>query len=479
MTNVQSKLSLSTYKKLVPAKYVNRFTLELQRTFLVVLSLLKTHRRKAILLSLGPSTILKFITVMLPIIKLLPPTIKAIRTLSYFASSGSSSRDSNGHGSNRANALANREANAATAINGVGMSMDELNEILWTPAEDMYWERVNAMVTRFGLCKTLGITLAGVRPGRVEVIMPFRAEVSGEGGAFHASLLPTLIAMTSQLTGMTLLPRHFTLKPIDFKCNILSDCDPSTYLLVSRGAVVVRGDHSITVKVEILKASGLVPGSTEVVSSTPDYPSLLSWRGWFGSSSTSTSGSTNAAGNGAAAASSLLVPGTGIERSKFVVCASGMQTSVVVRAGTDPGDEEEKEMARLRKEREERLKRASSSSSSSSLVEDPSAEDSIILGDSFQPLAGSTVVKAVSSSSSSRPRSPTHKQKSRTSSFTDSATTFSAASTSITTTTAKSSTVTVATPISYAAAVSQTPRQLVDHSLHSYEETSDTEAWGK
>ncbi|KAG0380578.1 hypothetical protein BGX24_007095 [Mortierella sp. AD032] len=416
---------------------------------------------------------------MLPIIKLLPPTIKAIRTLSYFASSGSSSRDhGNGRGSNSANALANREANAATAANGIGMSMDELNEILWTPAEDMYWERVNAMVTRFGLCKTLGITLAGVRPGRVEVIMPFRAEVSGEGGAFHASLLPTLIAMTSQLTGMTLLPRHFTLKPIDFKCNILSDCDSSTYLLVSRGAVVVRGDHSITVKVEILKASGLVPGSTEVVSSTTDYPSFLSWRGWFGSSSSmSTSGSTNAAGNGAAATASLLVPGTGIERSKFVVCASGMQTSVVVRAGTDPDDEEEKEMTRLRKERKERLERSSSSSSSSSLVADPSVEDSIILGDSFHPLTGSTVIKPVSSSSLSRPTSPTQKEKATTSSLTDSAATFSAASTSITKTITKSSTVTAATPISYAAAVSQTPHQPVDHPHHHYEETSDTEAW--
>ncbi|KAF8946009.1 hypothetical protein BGZ47_001503 [Haplosporangium gracile] len=469
MTNVQSKLSLSTYKSLVPAKYVNRITIELQRTFLVVLSLLKTHRRKAILLSLGPSTILKFITVMLPIIKLLPPTIKAIRTLSYFASSGSNSSSNNNNNSNSANALANREANAATAANGVGMSMDELNEILWTPAEDMYWERVNAMVTRFGLCKTLGITLAGVRPGRVEVIMPFRAEVSGEGGAFHASLLPTLIAMTSQLTGMTLLPRHFTLKPIDFKCNILSDCDASTYLLVSRGAVVVRGDHSITVKVEILKASGLVPGSTEVVSSAPDYPSLLSWRGWFGSSS----GSKNARGNTSAAAT-LLVPGTGIERSKFVVCASGMQTSVVVRAGTDPDDEEEKEMARLRKEREERLKRSSSSSSLSSLVGDPTVEDSIILGDSFQLLAGSTLVKPVSPSSSSRPMSPPQKEKST--SFTEASSTFSTASTS--TTTIKSNAITV-TPISYAAAVSQTPHQQQPVADHPYEETSDTEAWRK
>lgn len=473
MTNVQSKLSLSTYKSLVPAKYVNRITVELQRTFLVVLSLLKTHRRKAILLSLGPSTILKFVTVMLPIIKLLPPTIKAIRTLSYFASSGNNSSSNSNSNSNSANALANREANAATAANGVGMSMDELNEILWTPAEDMYWERVNAMVTRFGLCKTLGITLAGVRPGRVEVIMPFRAEVSGEGGAFHASLLPTLIAMTSQLTGMTLLPRHFTLKPIDFKCNILSDCDASTYLLVSRGAVVVRGDHSITVKVEILKASGLVPGSTEIVSSSPDYPSLLSWRGWFGSSTTS--GSRNGGGNASAAAASLLVPGTGIERSKFVVCASGMQTSVVVRAGTDPDDEEEKEMTRLRKEREERLKRSSSSSSSSSLIGDPSAEDSIILGDSFQPLAGSTLVKPVSSSS--RPTSPTQK-KDKLTSFTEAASTLSTASTSTSTTTIKSST-TTGIPLSYAAAVSQTPHHQQPVVDHPYEETSDTEAWRK
>lgn len=183
MPNTYSKMSVY---KLVPAKYINRLNLELQRTFLVVLSLLKTHRRKAILLSMGPSTILKFITVMLPIIKLMPTLIKAVRTLSYFTKSNSNNnRNNNG---NRNNALANRDANnAAAAGDGIGMSMDELNEILWTPAEDMYWERVNAMVTRFGLCKTLGITLAGVRPGRVEVVMPFRTEVSGEGGAFHGT----------------------------------------------------------------------------------------------------------------------------------------------------------------------------------------------------------------------------------------------------------------------------------------------------
>ncbi|KAF9934762.1 hypothetical protein BGZ65_003610 [Modicella reniformis] len=257
MPNTQSKLF--TYRNLIPTRYVNRISLELQRTFLVVVSLLKTHRRKAFLLSLAPATIFKFMTIILPIIKFLPPTIKAIKALSTFRDSSSSRDNNNNNNSNRngtingANALSGREANAE----GLGMSMDELSEILWTPAEDTYWERVHAMVTRFGLCKTLGVSLAGVQPGRVEVIMPFRAEVSGEGGAFHASLLPTLIAMTSQLTGITLLPRHFTLKPIDFKCNILSDCDSSTYLLVSRGAVVVRGDHSITVKVEIMKASGL------------------------------------------------------------------------------------------------------------------------------------------------------------------------------------------------------------------------------
>ncbi|KAG0097516.1 hypothetical protein BGZ93_002571 [Podila epicladia] len=396
---------MSVYK-LVPAKYIDRINLQLQRTFLIVLSLLKTHRRKAVLLSMGPSTILKFITVMLPVIKLMPTLIKAVRTLSYFTRSNSSNNSNNN--SNRNNALANRDANnaaAAAAGDGIGMSMDELNEILWTPAEDMYWERVNAMVTRFGLCKTLGITLAGVRPGRVEVVMPFRTEVSGEGGAFHASLLPTLIALTSQLTGMTLLPRYFTLKPIDFKCNILSDCDASTYLLVARGAVVVRGDHSITVKVEILKASGSAHGSGAVAATSPSAsePSLLSWRTWVGSSPPSTPS--------AAIAENILVPGTGIERSKFTVCASGMQTSVVVRACTDADNEEDKEMNRLKKEREhhlQNLKRsASASSSSSSLIlqqqqqeefdaDNEMDESTIILGDTIR----------VNSPKPASPRSP-------------------------------------------------------------------------
>ncbi|KAF9948942.1 hypothetical protein BGZ72_009181 [Mortierella alpina] len=470
MPNVQSKIS--TTWKMIPTKYVNRMSLEVQRTFLVALSLLKTHRRKAILLSLGPATILKFITVLLPIIKLLPPTIKAIRTLGYFTRSRDNN-NSNNSGSNSRNALANRDANAAASADGLGMSMDELSEILWTPAEDSYWERVNAMVSRFGLCKTLGISLAGVRPGRVEVIMPFRAEVSGEGGAFHASLLPTLIALTSQLTGMTLLPRHFTLKPIDFKCNILSDCGPSTYLLVSRGAVVVRGDHSITVKVEILKASGIVSGSSEVVTSPSVTPvtSFFSWKSWAGSASSSTPMSPSADG------ANVLVPGTGIERRKFVVCASGMQTSVVVRADTDPNNEEENEMMRLRKERERRLERSSSSRSSSFSAADM-VDESIILGDSFQPRPSSPSAATpkeqlvnLSNSRSLDPSVPT---------LQDPAHSHASSTTTIAErTTATTSTPTIkAVPFSYASAV----RYGVEHEPlqehhHQYDETSDTEAW--
>ncbi|KAG0339522.1 hypothetical protein BG004_006784 [Podila humilis] len=419
MPNAYSKLSVY---QLIPAKYISRINLELQRTFMVFISLLKTHRRKAVLLSLGPSTILKFITVILPIIKFMPTLIKAFRTLSQFTRSNNNADNANNNSgnSNRTNALANRDANTAAA-DGLGMSMDELNEILWTPAEDMYWERVNSMVTKFGLCKTLGISIAGVRPGRVEVVMPFRAEVSGEGGAFHASLLPTLIALTSQLTGMTLLPRYFTLKPIDFKCNILSDCDTSTYLLVARGAVVVRGDHSITVKVEVLKASGSVPGSgdTSAASPTTPGPSLLSWRTWVGSSSSAPSSPSTSI------AEKILIPGTGIERRKFAVCASGTQTSVVVRAGTDADDEEDKEMDRLKKEREQRVqslrRSTSASSSSSSLIfqqqqqEEDDAdnemdESAIILGDSLRVTSTprpASPTAATKTSSSSRSPSPT------------------------------------------------------------------------
>ncbi|KAG0037856.1 hypothetical protein BGZ82_001671 [Podila clonocystis] len=509
---------MSLYK-LVPSKYINRINLELQRTFLVVLSLLKTHRRKAVLLSMGPSTILKFITVMLPIIKLMPTLIKAVRTLSYFTKSNSNNNNSNN--SNHHNALANRDANnAAAAGDGIGMSMDELNEILWTPAEDMYWERVNAMVTRFGLCKTLGITLAGVRPGRVEVVMPFRTEVSGEGGAFHASLLPTLIALTSQLTGMTLLPRYFTLKPIDFKCNILSDCDASTYLLVARGAVVVRGDHSITVKVEILKASGSAPASGDVSATSPSTlgPSLLSWRTWVGSSPPSTPS--------AAMAEKVLIPGTGIERSKFTVCASGTQTSVVVRAGTDANDEEDKEMNRLKKEREQylqNLKRsASAPSSSSSLIlqqqqqEESDAdnemdESTIILGDTIRvsspkptsprlpsPLV-TTVIKPVASSPVSSPAVSEVERSYSEVSSPSSATVMVESEKVINSTnsihrilsssnsSSKVATMTTSTtssiPVLFGSAlrqdtdVSDTDQSHHQHHHHAYDATSDTEAW--
>lgn len=289
---------------------------------------------------------------------------------------------------------------------------------------------------------------------------------------YTASLLPTLIALTSQLTGMTLLPRHFTLKPIDFKCNILSDCGPSTYLLVSRGAVVVRGDHSITVKVEILKASGVVSGSSEVVTSPSiaSAKSFFSWKSWAGSASSSAPLSPSADGANA------LVPGTGIERRKFVVCASGMQTSVVVRADTDPNNEEENEMMRLRKERERRLERLSSSRSSSYSAADM-VDDSIILGDSFQPRPSSPQIATSNEQQvylyDSRPvdlsapslQEPVH---SRASSTTTTAKTTNATNS---TSTAKM------LPLSYASAVRQGVEHEPLHQQHQYDETSDTEAW--
>ncbi|KAF9114873.1 hypothetical protein BGX27_009518 [Mortierella sp. AM989] len=482
MPAVQSKLL--EYRNLIPSKYVKYISFQLQKTFLVALSLLRTHQRKAILLSLGPATILKFITVILPIIKLLPPTIKAIKTLSYFTKSGNSNNSNNNGNTNRANALANRDANVAAAADGLGLSMDELSEILWTPADDAYWERVNAMVTRFGLCRTLGVTLADVRPGRVEVVMPFRTEVSGEGGAFHASLLPTLIAMTSQLAGVTLLPRHFTLKPIDFKCNILSDCDTSTYLLVARGAVVVRGDHSITVKVEIMKTTGLISGSTDIVTSPTsslNRSALFSWKGWA-SSSSPTSSTANDGG------SDILVPGTGIERSKFVICASGMQTSVVVRASTDQNDEEENEIQRLKSEREQSLKRSSRSSSSVSSHPEAAntADDVIVLGDSFFPTGKSVTPRPLSPTMVAIKELP-HRQYSLAQSMESSSfevvspsSSFVAESLHSTyTSDSRSTTTTTTTPFSYASVVRSGIEDKQDYQQHLYDETSDTEAWQK
>ncbi|KAG0257583.1 hypothetical protein BG011_003863 [Mortierella polycephala] len=481
MTNVQSKLI--TYGNMVPVQYMSRIKLEIQRTLLVALSLLRTHRRKALLLSMAPSTILKFITVLLPIIKLLPPTIKAIKALGYVVKSGGRNKNRNGNSpdSNGQNALANREASAAAAAEGFGRSVDELYEIMWTPADDMYWERASAMVTRYGLCKTLGVTLAGVRPGRVEVIMPFRTEVSGE----RASLVPTLIALTSQLTGLTLLPRHFTLKPIDFKCNILSDCDASTYLLLSRGAVIVRGDHSVTVKVEILKASGVVSGSKEVVSppTMPSAtPSMFSWKSWIGPSSGSTSPSSPTTPTPSNA--HMLVPGTGIERSKFVVCASGMQTSVVVRADTDPDNEEENEMRRLRKEREQRRQYSSSSSyssSSTSLGENDFADDSIVLGDSFKPHSSRPMSPSVDSPKVQQPPNQEHQQQQHDKALlpqpvSDSLDVISPSASTLTDhtqTQTTPTTVNLSTPLSYASAA----RYGLEHDVHRYEDTSDIEAW--
>ncbi|KAG0235825.1 hypothetical protein BGW42_004668 [Actinomortierella wolfii] len=377
-----SKLVIQNVTRLVPSKYMQRLNLELKRTFIILVSLLKTHRRKAFLLSLGPATIIKIATVMLPIMKILPPTIKAIQSLSYFTKKKDSARSTRGVGGS---SIPGAIVPGAGADGGVGMTMDELFEIVWTPAEDVYWERVNAMVTRSGLCKTLGVSLGIIEPGHVEVIMPFRAEVSGEGDVFHASLLPMLIAMTSQLTGMTLLPRHFSLQPIDFKCNILSDCDVSTFMLVARGAVVVRGEHSITAKVEVLKTSEQMRGRDgSIIGSGGRRQKSKSWFSRGNSRQRSNDNNNNQENDGRG-----LIPGTGLDRSQFVLCATGMQTNVIVRAGTDITDEEAKEIQRWREER-----RRMTASSTPSKSDGASTRSSLSITTTPAPVQSPSLVDA-------------------------------------------------------------------------------------
>ncbi|KAG0265225.1 hypothetical protein DFQ27_000755 [Actinomortierella ambigua] len=368
MPTSYSKLVIQNATKLVPSKYMQRLNLELKRTFIVIVSLLKTHRRKAFLLSLGPSTIIKIVTVLLPIMKLLPPTIKAIQSLSYFRKT--TGRDSAGSttgtgASTTSNSTASLIAGGTAVDGSLGLTMDELFDRLWTPSTEDYWERVHATVSRSGLCQTLGTSLCTVQPGCVEVLLPFRTELSGE-----ASLLPMLIALTCHLAGLTLLPRHFTLKPIDLKCNILSGCDASTTVLVARGAVLVRGEHSITAKVEVLKASGpIVPGLDghgADNSTNQQQQQRQSSRGWLSrtnSRSSNNKGNNNSNNYNATTSNQgsgvIHTPGTGLDRSQWTLCATGLQTNVVVRAGTDVDDEQEeaREMQRLREERRQQRRR--------------------------------------------------------------------------------------------------------------------------
>ena len=112
------------------------------------------------------------------------------------------------------------------------------------PADPDFEQRTRASFARQGAMAHLGAVLGRVEPGRVEISMPFRAELSQQHGFFHAGMIATIADSAGGYAGFTLFPADAGVLTVEFKLNLLAAANGE--LAIAQGEVI-RSGRTLTV----------------------------------------------------------------------------------------------------------------------------------------------------------------------------------------------------------------------------------------
>jgi uncharacterized protein (TIGR00369 family) len=114
----------------------------------------------------------------------------------------------------------------------------------FNPKDGRFEDRVRASFARQTAMATLGIELADVKPGEVELRMPYAAAYSQQHGFIHAGILTTALDSACGYAAFSLMPDDAAVLTVEFKTNLVAPARGDYFLF---RAHVVKPGRTITV----------------------------------------------------------------------------------------------------------------------------------------------------------------------------------------------------------------------------------------
>lgn len=112
------------------------------------------------------------------------------------------------------------------------------------PSYAQYAERVRASFERQQVMHLLGAKLTRVEPGLVEIVLPFRDDLTQQHGFLHAGIVTTIVDSACGYAALSLMPEGTGVLTIEYKVNLMAPARGSRF--VARGRVL-RAGRNITV----------------------------------------------------------------------------------------------------------------------------------------------------------------------------------------------------------------------------------------
>ncbi len=112
------------------------------------------------------------------------------------------------------------------------------------PTDAAYAERVAASFGRQPAMATLGVRLLSVAPGRVELVLTHRADLTQQHGFLHGGMVAAVLDSACGYAAYTLMPAEAAVLTVEFKINLLAPARGPHFRCVGQ---VLKAGRSISV----------------------------------------------------------------------------------------------------------------------------------------------------------------------------------------------------------------------------------------
>ena len=92
----------------------------------------------------------------------------------------------------------------------------------FVPKDPEFEQRARESFERQAVMNTLGISPLSVSPGRVELEMPYREDLTQQHGFLHAGIVATALDSACGYAAFTLMPAEAGVLTIEYKINLLA-----------------------------------------------------------------------------------------------------------------------------------------------------------------------------------------------------------------------------------------------------------------
>lgn len=121
------------------------------------------------------------------------------------------------------------------------------------PRDPDFERRVRESFARQAAMATLGIEIAAVVPGRVELTMPFAEALTQQHGFIHAGVLTTALDSACGYAALSLMDAEAAVLTVEFKTNLLAPAKGAAFRF---RADVVKPGRTLTVCDAVAFAEG-------------------------------------------------------------------------------------------------------------------------------------------------------------------------------------------------------------------------------